>query len=1320
MPTPPTTSSTVAPIDVAATLRRHLSADGSFALPADGFGGTILDALFRTFLADGTLSLSHASISGTAQQASLTGTGGGTLAGTTVQADFTRSGDGAAVALSLTATLQPGWAWSMAFPDLAGTITDHLSPSQGALVLTSDETGGVTPTSLVFHGTVQIASAFSSYGWLLGPLTSVTLGGAITMTDDGQPLLSLSATPGGNFTLGTLKDLPIAFRLISQSHAVVISQPGQPVSTSPGLEAWFQLDSSLSLPVGPGVSVPLSMRIAPDQRAAQIDADLTQLTGVGLTAFAALVGGADLSGALPTGAPFGINTVFPQVGLSFIITMPTSGLPKLAMVAIDAQLPTGTQWTIMPGLSAKAVKLSIGVADPASSPSVHGGLYGTLVLGTASPPVLLDINAQVAGGALSLGGTLADDSTIDLNALAAIWLSDTGWLPSAQVTGLDIGLGYDNGAVNADFQTGISTDWTIPVGPASLTVTGLSASLAYAQSAMTGSLGGQMTVGPAQLDVSCALPGQLRIKGSFDDFTLSQLLHALCDVPVTLPGGFDLTFRDLSVLIQAGRDGLDFQCATHLAPVGDVAFSTTKAGGRWGFALGLGVTAGELSTLPGLSGLKLFEDTFGFDSAVLVVCSQSVPDFSFPGLDQFDNPSITGHAVTIPAQADGLQTGFNFYAQSDLTKPAMTRALAKLLGLNTLGVTLAIGTDPATQSRLSVSVHGNLNGALPLTGTLSIQNPGGVLTAMLMATVPATIQGQQLVFDVGLAVAASGAALVFGDAKGTIDFHIAKLSNLALEVGISVEGIPSLGVAAQVDTHTFDSAIAVFFDSANPAQSMFLGALSNLSLADVATTLTGTVGETVPQPLLDALGQVAISGTLSKSVANGQTLADALDNRDAAAISAALNSVGITVPSSDTQLFAVTMTAGQSWSLTDLSTQRHYLLTRSGAAVAVQLEAQIYCAPQTTQLANLPPYPQGFFVNGQVSFFGLTLTATIDIQPNNGLSVDAAMSPIQLLGGQFLSITGSGGNGGPALSLSTYTNRAQTDPAKVPPHFFLSGSASLLGVSASSIQVNVSATGLSFTFSTSLGPASYALSASVSGLTQASLSGMATIQVGSLDLGPLGSLPVNSWVGLSVTAGLAGDTVSGSASGQISLLGTNFPLHFTVNTSDSNLSNLPPLIIGTLTTQVRNFLSGNVGAFLNAVKNNLLQGFQDCEAVGRALATVFGQQPSVVADEAKNVLQYGVNQVAGALKGAGAGPQQIGEILSGLGYAAGDIANALSQWFSGIHADFGLSHVDQTITPHGDTSTPHVDHSTFLGHVDVGGHVDVPSVHTDTSVHVDT
>ena len=523
-----------------------------------------------------------------------------------------------------------------------------------------------------------------------------------------------------------------------------------------------------------------------------------------------------------------------------------------------------------------------------------------------------------------------------------------------------------------------------------------------------------------------------------------------------LTPGFDFALTNNSVLLQKTGSDFKFLLGTQLDQYGSAAFVVQDTAGTWGFAFGIDISVGKLAEIQALSVLKLIDDAFGLNEIVLIVGTITDTGFTFPALSAFDNPNITSKNIASAGWPGGLVAGLNFYALMD---PAASKALGplcKLVGFTgTFATTIQVPTDPST-SVLTVSLNGNVNSNMPLSGALVAKLNAGNITLGLQGTIPTTIAQQPVTFKIEIDFEANG-VFISGSTPDTITFVVVSLGALAIELGVDDEGIPSVGVAGSIKIEDFDSSIAIFFNSQNPAQSLLAGSISDVSLIEVIEPIVGLAQQSVPPPVQDMLKLFSLKGTAQFTIDGA--LSTALADRDGAALIQAFGQASppVTLNPDPRNISILSGGSDSSWSLTDLAAMAHYHLAKSGNTITVTKEAQVKFVPQTTQIGNLPPVAMGYAMSGQLEAYGITGMVDIDIEPKTGLSVEASLSPISLLGGKLLSVTDDNNSSkGPFLSLCSYTKDGR------PPHAVASGKVNLLGLVGASVDIDISPSGALF------------------------------------------------------------------------------------------------------------------------------------------------------------------------------------------------------------------------------------------------------------------
>jgi len=758
--------------------------------------------------------------------------------------------------------------------------------------------------------------------------------------------------------------------------------------------------------------------------------------------------------------------------------------------------------------------------------------------------------------------------------------------------------------------------WTISVGKRNFVISNVA--LAFnkpANGALTGKMSGSLEfLQGVTIQATYEIPGNLLIRGSLPPMRLSKIIGDICNRPVKLPSGLDFKLQNASILIRQQEKDQTFllQMAAQIEGLGVLAFETRKASdGTWGFAYGVELMAGNPSQVGGLGALAALEKQLNLRKFLVVVSSLDQPGFQLPDTAQFSNPTLPTKKVTLPGSG-GVSAGLNIFAEWNLDSNNKQQKLLKsLLGLgDTLQVTIQVGENPAENCRLFFGSSGKLQGK-PFQYKVGMMLTKGEPSFFLTGSLTVEFQKQPLTFDLTTAFVPSG-AFMSANVKSAkpIDCGPFNLSNIGVEVGVNWGGVPSFGLTATIDVKNFQSSIAVFFDSTNPSKSLIAGSVSDMTLKDVVDTM---LGSKVNSPIDDILANIGIEGTREFMIPGD--LADELNQLQLAPIAAAFQNEGrVQIPASTEQILLSVNKKGEVWHITDLSKMRHYALAKKGQKIAVTLETQFYFAPQATAIGTTT-FQQGYFLNGAVKILGWRAEATIDIQQNRGLSIDAQMDPISIGKGGLFSITAAKGNGGPQLSISTMAQPSHPDEALRQPHILINGAAQLLGIKQS-VYASLTSKGLILELKGALAPGvefDLDLECSSSGFAA---DGDIKAGIGTIDLGDLGKIKINTDIEGTLGIRINGDDISVVLEASFEFLGDEKSLgRVKLGTSPDELTQLGK----TLGKKVENLLREefkDASKWTNAMKNGVVDGVDDA---GKVLTKVYGKSEAEAKEVAKDI-----------------------------------------------------------------------------------------------------
>lgn len=561
-------------------------------------------------------------------------------------------------------------------------------------------------------------------------------------------------------------------------------------------------------------------------------------------------------------------------------------------------------------------------------------------------------------------------------------------------------------------------EWIIPIGDNKLVFSDLSMCFRYLRSKSdtdedtnySGCFMGTVTLfEDLKLKASVAYPAKsLSLHMSLPDFSFKEFIGNIYDGDSFLPESFDFTLTQSTIVLEKEGDNYHLKLATLVDGFGFMALDLLNGSQGKGVIFGINIDGNKLGDFFGLGDLSEFNKVFHLDKLVLIASTTELTNYSFPDADEFDVPAFKKLEVHNP-NGGHLLPGLNFMATWTIDASNSTQnMLGKLLNLDftaAMAIVLQIGTNNVYKLFAAMDaeickhkIHGEIGAAYS----------DGKISFYVSGDLEVTIQDNPVEFHLEVGVTTGGA---YGSgtmiASKSIDFGCFKIQQLALQIGVSWEGVPSFGVAGSITAgDRFNSSIAVLFDSEDPTRSMVAGSVSDVSLADIFDVFlpedceSKRLAEESINDVREVLGWFRLSGTNSFDISTD--LIDALDNVDLKAISDELAKYDVSIPTDISQVYYSIGKPGESWFIAALEPgkPRYYEIFRetdsaSGTDVLrVSTEAQIYVVPQNTRIGALE-YTQGFYLNGKLSIKDFFLEAEVDIRQDY-FKVHARMSKVEL------------------------------------------------------------------------------------------------------------------------------------------------------------------------------------------------------------------------------------------------------------------------------------------------------------------------------------
>ncbi len=737
-----------------------------------------------------------------------------------------------------------------------------------------------------------------------------------------------------------------------------------------------------------------------------------------LAKLACLCGGKNVEELLPsTFKPLG-DLQLTELGIGFTLS---GDVPGISYVSITIGMPN-TEWEILDG------KLSVGQLSCTFTyrPGADDGesKFGVSIAGV----VTIDEKYHVAVRADNENGFTLYLDTLDSIKIPLSDVLSKYWSIEApmviDVDSVSCEISPANHAAVAIRMASDGDGWHIPIGPKEFVLSDIAMFFSYvrsdkeldAETQYSGSISGTIAFTERlRLSASFAYPSKsVAIRMNLPDFSLREFIKAVGGDESFLPNAFNIKLTQSMVLFEKEQTNYRLKMATLVNDFGLLTFEFLSGSGGKGFIFGVNIDGNRLGNFFRLGDLDAF-NVFTLEQLVLIVSTTALNDYSFPGTEEFDVPALEGLTMNNPAGGK-LVEGINFMAKWKIdTKDATQKMLQKLLDINVdMAVVLQIGLNEVY--RLYAEMDGEISNH-PVSVKVGAEYSGGNLAFFVAGSITVNIQGTEQKFTLEIGVTLGGA---YG--SGTMEsglplkFGILQIANLAIQLGVSWEGVPSFGIAGNITLGgDLNSSIAVLFDSENPARSMIAGSVSNFTLADVFDAFlpddcrSKQLAEESINDVREVLSWFGLSGTNAFNLSTN--LADALDNVQLEPIAAAFSEHGITIPTDISRVYFSVGDPGNHWFIgsLDANRPRYYEVRReidkeSGKEVLrAYTEAQFYMVPEDTRIGALE-YAQGFYLNGRITIKDFFIEAEVDIRKDR-FSVRAEMSKIEL-GDGILCVSG--------------------------------------------------------------------------------------------------------------------------------------------------------------------------------------------------------------------------------------------------------------------------------------------------------------------------
>lgn len=556
------------------------------------------------------------------------------------------------------------------------------------------------------------------------------------------------------------------------------------------------------------------------------------------------------------------------------------------------------------------------------------------------------------------------------------------------------------------------------------------------------------------------------------------------------------------------------------------------------------------------------------------------------------------------------------------------------------------------------------------------------------------------------------AAFMEGTWQDPFNFSGLQVSNIGLLLGVGVVAdvpVPSIGMTGFLVFATpdldFEFDLVIYFNGANPEQSLFIGSVNNLNaIVLIDMLLWAAAGVEVPSLLQNVLSSYGID-PIPIDVGNFQT---DLKADDFAQLNSYVISDNVTKLFDDAGHPLTPNTAGApyqtlilalkdseraaantTWFIADFQMGRVYCLTTNSLQApftfTLTMNPWLYVVPADTTLGPFT-YKQGFGFGGELNIAGMKLDVIAELLPSKGLSIDASAPapfswPVCPIPGITLPklLTFSDpqdSSKGPSLSLSTYQQ------GSVPPHFYLNAKVSLLSLADFETQIKILASGFSFEaaldaldilnakLSCKIDDSGFAASGAFSLDLDVDTN---SVEIGGVTVIPAIHLSTGFAIGLGINFPTSSQDPNQSAgfSGSISFYfeDQSFSASFSFTLSDLN----------NLVSSIKDWIVNNIGELLKELLTDIVQW-------AKALANGLFELTTELAAKALQALGAAVDDIAKLLGNIGRSMEEIYDALvNGLKVPVDLAIRAITKAFV---IDLTYAGIGQHIGPSSGMATP--------------------------------
>lgn len=512
------------------------------------------------------------------------------------------------------------------------------------------------------------------------------------------------------------------------------------------------------------------------------------------------------------------------------------------VISAKMALQSSSGYALIPSvLTVNAPALEISATNPFNQQKQDArAITGEISATTSIGGVAFAIKAEKGSDGWNFTGETAEGSKIAISKIIAalfkaVNLSYASELPDFSLQ--NVVLSYSSKSKNYKIAAASSDTWKIPLGVTSLSVGELAFTMVNKSGKAGGTIAGIAAIAGSKMSIEYDMSKGVELDASLPALSTKSLVDVVCGSDIW--GGLSLVSKLPSLDFSNVKAVCDIDEKTifisgTISGFGDAVFLTRKTNSKWGF--GLGAKIGSGWKFASVSSVLALLDTLNFSNSSLVVTSFDDKKFEIS-----DYPEFSG----------SVNKGVNFLLNVTMDDQAELKFIKKLLKLS-IDLLKIHGSVASGGSGL---IEASFDGDFTIANGVVINQVGLRITTGTTATSFGLLCSMEvkfkddLLFTGEIEVEPNGAsfsATMEGDWTNPFGIKGVTLSNVAIELGVNAEMLPSFGFAGTAKIKDVTGELGILVNTITPIESLLHLKFNELGIKTLLDICDESVAKSIP------------------------------------------------------------------------------------------------------------------------------------------------------------------------------------------------------------------------------------------------------------------------------------------------------------------------------------------------------------------------------------------------------------------------------------------------------------------------------------------